>query len=1062
MVYRCRMLRKPSPPAPWTALLVLLPAAASAQQETVRLDVTADNSIIDVRSERDFNMGATSGIRVKSYQHHLILKVDTAPLAGRTVTSARLRYAQRDHALRRVTISTIQADWEEGTGTTFAETFGGSTYNEAVHGATPAESRPWAWPGSAFPDVVYGNSVSLLGESDCPVVDGFYDWEVSPDLVHANAVGAAFGLAVFESENDVSRNPTVYSREQGNQQPYLEVALGPAVAAPPAPGDLRARPELAARGEVVLTFTAPERAFAYRVLVDSVPVPRYLVPFAGAPGSTETIRLRDVLAPGAAMAVEVSAVSRSGAEGPAASVDAAASDREPVPHADLAPVDGPVAGDKASGGGLLVWAAPETDRIRPDGSFLDPVPEGYAEANGRFCGGRITLAAARNETVAFVLVLEAEGAPVRGLDLEVTAPQGWRTRTQALRSVNTSAGPIPEVLLGEEGTAIGPTLAGLATDGDPGAPAARVQLVLVEIDVPPDAAATDHEGAVTLGGGASVTLPLDLHVHDFGLPDAPTFHMDLNTYGWPSYWATLSAELRLSRRFRSNVNTVPYGHGGRTRMDMYRPDGRLMDEAGYNDIQPGAQHGNWEPDFVEAFDDFLTGAAFGPPWEGTPLRSFYLTFHENWPLQMREHRRGQEMDAFAAFPDTYGQTFTAILADFAALAERQGWLGTQFHVYLNNKPGEHNPTPWTLDEPSSYWDFRALAYYNSLLDAAGVEGGPVDIPFRVDISRPQYHRGYLDGVDLYVCAGGPFWSHARIVSDQRERVGYELWTYGSAARVPDSMHLDQAWALRTYAAGGNGLVPWQTVGPGDAYLEGVDDGDQRLALLIEAEDSQTPRLYATQRLATYRRAEQDVEYLRLLERRGGYTRGQMARLVGRHLDPGGVAAGRLHYAEYAADLPTDGHTEATFDALRAHVAAAIEALGPGEGEGEGPAEGEGEGPAEGEGEGEGPAEGEGEVPAEGEGEGGVGEGEGGGQPCDPSTRGPSGPGEGCMTTADCRCGLSCVPEGPHMLCRAPAPADPGTPSRSGRDDGCGCRTTGGPGVPALLLLSLLAVLVRRG
>ena len=56
-------------------LVWVTPSFVGAQQvPTVDVPITADNSIIDTRSERDFNMGAASSIRLKSFQHHLILK----------------------------------------------------------------------------------------------------------------------------------------------------------------------------------------------------------------------------------------------------------------------------------------------------------------------------------------------------------------------------------------------------------------------------------------------------------------------------------------------------------------------------------------------------------------------------------------------------------------------------------------------------------------------------------------------------------------------------------------------------------------------------------------------------------------------------------------------------------------------------------------------------------------------------------------------------------------------------------------------------------------------------
>ena len=41
-------------------------------------------------------MGAVTGLRLKTFQHHLVLKFDTAPLQGRSVLGAWLRYMPRD------------------------------------------------------------------------------------------------------------------------------------------------------------------------------------------------------------------------------------------------------------------------------------------------------------------------------------------------------------------------------------------------------------------------------------------------------------------------------------------------------------------------------------------------------------------------------------------------------------------------------------------------------------------------------------------------------------------------------------------------------------------------------------------------------------------------------------------------------------------------------------------------------------------------------------------------------------------------------------------------------
>ena len=1034
--------------------LALLPVCVVAQ--TIQVPVTADNSIIDVQGERDYNMGKVTGPRIKSFQHHLILKFDTSELQGKTVKKAWLRYAPRDFLLNRVTLSTIQADWGEGDSGGFAESVGGSTYNNAFHGATPAESTPWAWQGSHFPDVAYGNSHSLTNESDCAVVDDRYLWELDVDLVHANAVGAAHGLAVFESEHDLSRNPTVESAESGTLPPFVELELGPAEEAPApfvAVEDLTSSE--AERGEILLSFDVPARAFTYRVAINGAPVARYQVPFAGTAGTKQRIRIRDVLSPGQSAAIELVAVNRSGHTNNPVIVETAANAREPMPLADQSP---PAIDDAGSGpveaGGLRVWAAPETDKIRPDGTFLEGVSDDYRYANSRFWGKEIRLRAARRETVAFLLVLEAVSAPVAGLTVTVAPPDGVAARVQAVRSISTSIGPIPEVLVGPQGTILGPSLSDLATNGDAGAPGAKVQLLLVELDVPADMAALTYEAAVQITGGPEdVDVPLSLSVRGFALPASPAFYTELNTYGWPSHYATYVAIQRMARRFRCHVNYVPYNHQGRTRMDMKKPDGAYMDEDAYNDFQPGDTTGNWEPDFLWAFDPFFTGDVWtAPDYEGPgaslPLAQYYLTFHENWPLPMKDHWNGS-MDAFSGFPATYGETWTAVLKDFAKLAKEHGWNGTGFQIMLTNKPCNACPTPWTLDEPASLWDFRALDYYASLVEDAGLDQAGPKIVYRTDISRPHYHRGYLDRVGLYVCGNGVCYTHARIVSDQQERVGFELWTYGGANKVSQSNHHIQAWAAKAFAQGANGVVPWQAVGEGAGYLDGVaDESQQSLALIIAETDNQDAQIWGTLRLAAYRRAQQDMEYLRLAKSgiAGGYTRGQMANLVGRYLDPEGTVPTDMHFADYAGALPMQTSSATVFHGLREHAAMVL-------------AEAPVVNPEPGEDVmGQPDQAGQADI---------VGQGDGAGQDeliagidsgCDPNDRGVSGEGEACTKTEDCLCGLACLPQGDFLLCAALAVDEP----NEGSDSGCSSSAAPNSTSALILLLALAALFALRG
>ena len=60
-------------------------------------------------------------------------------------------------------------------------------------------------------------------------------------------------------------------------------------------------------------------------------------------------------------------------------------------------------------------------------------------------------------------------------------------------------------------------------------------------------------------------------------------------------------------------------------------------------------------------------------------------------------------------------------------------------VYFNNKGSLNDKAkaPWILDEPSSYWDYRALRYYGELTDKATRGADRSGVRYRIDISRPR-------------------------------------------------------------------------------------------------------------------------------------------------------------------------------------------------------------------------------------------------------------------------------------------------------------------------------------
>jgi hypothetical protein len=412
----------------------------------------------------------------------------------------------------------------------------------------------------------------------------------------------------------------------------------------------------------------------------------------------------------------------------------------------------------------------------------------------------------------------------------------------------------------------------------------------------------------------------------------------MNSYGLPDKVSEFYRLQEVAYDHRVHVNILNYSHstaapGARKcNMDMVMADGRRMNERAYNDIKPGAKHGCWD-DFAAVFGPYLSGSYFKNGHRGAiPAPGFYLTFHESWPLNVRAYFNGNP-DACEAFKESpvYSETFVNILRDFVEVARREGWTKTGFQLYLNNKGslGDQRKNPWTLDEPTAYWDYRALAFYGGLVQKGKGASCPVHIDYRIDISRPEFDRGQLGREsDMWVVGGDAFRKYARIVADRKEREGLRVWTYGTSNKVEEPNRTIEAWVLEAWRGGATGLVPWQTINHDGSALKKAD----QLGIFIFGEVSPrgSPRgdqggaraIHHSMRLKAYRQAEQDVEYLELLRRRLKLTDGQMRAFLDRYVSVGGEVvkaydedAGTSRYG----DLPPE-----SFRRLREAAAALLE------------------------------------------------------------------------------------------------------------------------------------------
>lgn len=834
-----------------TGCLALSAAASLVVAAPERIDVTQDNSIILVKSEEKLNHGSKPRIRIKGNQHIVAIGIDPQPLRGRKVVRATLVCRQGDEMIEGLTISTIQTPWDEA---------GSTALTSGI-----SDAKNWGWEGARFPGVSGGNSGSLVCQAPGEVIDGWYHWEVAPDLLHAIATGMAHGLALHEWSADYGRNPTIYAREDKENAPYLLVEFDDGEPGPePLPAaDLKIS-DTGAREGMRLSLTGPEEGFAYQVRVNGLELPRWNIPFVGT-GERQRIALRDIeLAPGP-LKVEVRTVDRLGRESAPVEVTGIV----PAPRA----LPFPVIAQKNTGSqppkGVVV--RPILDRVTESGTGIGGFDPDPARDNAIWNGATIQLSAARGEVVGFQVGIRGSGKQTVQCRLD-------NFRTDLFRGVNVKAGDqqLPDPLV--------PVEADLELSPD------QETAVWVDVYVPFDAASGEVTGAFEIGDGRSI--PIQLKVRSFALPRRASFFCEMNTYGVPDKVAEYYRLQQVAYDHRVHINLMHYSHGSaqpgarKCNMDMRMASGRRMNEKAYNDIDPGATTTYWD-DFVAVFGPHLSGSHYKDGHRGAiPAPGFYLTFHESWPLNVRGFWNG-DMDAYEGFRDRpeYAATYEALVQDFVRLAGAEGWHETGFQIYFNNKPGKDDPTknPWILDEPSSYWDYRALNYYRDLTDRGRGSEPSIPLKYRIDISRPQYTRGELKGRhDLRVVSHNSFRENRRLVSDRAERTGEEIWLYGSTSKPEHSARETQAWALQAYRDGAAGVVPWQTVNKSGEALKTAD----QLGLFIfdhEAGDEVGAVIRHSVRLKAYRRAEQDIEYLELLRKTYDLTQAELQDFMDHYL-----------------------------------------------------------------------------------------------------------------------------------------------------------------------------------
>ena len=157
-----------------------------------RLEVTRDTWVSDVGPEADGNNGARPRLKLKSIQEMSLVDIDARPLVGRTIRSAVLHLKKAgDERLERVTVSSVGAEWFEGTGSGYAVQPGGATFRHRRH-----PDLPWSIGGGDLCHVVLGNGGTLwrMADASPPDRDGWQHIPVDPRVVAARVAGLSHGF----------------------------------------------------------------------------------------------------------------------------------------------------------------------------------------------------------------------------------------------------------------------------------------------------------------------------------------------------------------------------------------------------------------------------------------------------------------------------------------------------------------------------------------------------------------------------------------------------------------------------------------------------------------------------------------------------------------------------------------------------------------------------------------------------------------------------------------------------------------------------------------------------
>ena len=536
----------------------------------------------------------------------------------------------------------------------------------------------------------------------------------------------------------------------------------------------------------------------------------------------------------------------------------------------------PASADLAS-----VWAVDDGEKVFQD-DLTHPLKAGGGD-NSVWDGSTVSLFAARNETVAFQLILQAGVSGAAQCDVNVSSlANGAATirGSHPLLSPNDYLGLGVELFtehyfdistpswdsdcggLGWSGAAK-PGITGKIPDalvpfaakqGKGGAPfdigASLNQGVWVDIYVPRTASAGIYTGTitVTVGGTTAATIPLELEVLDFTLPDENHYKtmvfyskdtlIERHTTGWctPEMWDMMRAYNRMAHRHRLEL----IGCGNWDEANNLK--GTLTGDA-------FTAAGNYDGPGVGVGNSLFSVSTYGVYFDDN--EAAYRAESDAWVNWFNDNGLGN-LEYFLYLTDEPGPDMYQWVRDRAAWIHNNSGPGGDLPVFL---------TKWPMSD---------------LVGAIDVWCTPPQLYDRVDAADAQArgervwlyasYRPYTpaDATDEY----GIAWRVKAWIGHDRDIPRWFTWEsthYYNNSNEVDPGGRKNVWAnpIGFSRDWGGGVPCPQDTGNGDGILfyPGQD-------ALFPEEDRDYPGPVSSIRMKMYRRGAQDVEYMWLAEQSG--------------------------------------------------------------------------------------------------------------------------------------------------------------------------------------------------